>query len=187
MNHEPGEVTHLLLGLRAGDRDAEDKLVAVVYGELRRMAARYMRQERPDHTLQVTALVNEAYVRLIDQRGKDWQNRAHFFGVAAQVMRRVLVDHARTHHTAKRGGDLQKVSLDDAPLFSPQRSEQLIGLDDALSRLATIDSRQARMVELRFFGGLSEREVAEVLGISSRTVKRDWSVAKAWLYGEMNK
>lgn len=186
MKHDAGEVTHLLLGVRAGDREAEDKLVEVVYGELHRMAARYIRQERPGHTLQATALVNEAYVRLIDQRGKDWQNRAHFFGVAAHVMRRVLIDHARSHQTLKRGGEIRKVSLEDALPFSPERSEQLMALDDALSRLAAIDPRQARVVELRFFGGLSETEAAEVLGVSIRTVKRDWSVAKAWLYGEMS-
>jgi RNA polymerase sigma-70 factor (ECF subfamily) len=187
MSQDAGDVTHLLMGLRAGDREAEGKLVAIVYDEMRRMAARYMRQERADHTLQATALVNEAYLRLIDQRDKDWQNRAHFFGMAAQVMRRVLVDHARTHHTAKRGGDLRKVSLDDALHLSSTRSEQLIALDEALARLAAIDARQARVVELRYFGGLSENEAAAALGVSSRTIKRDWSVAKAWLYSEMNR
>jgi RNA polymerase sigma-70 factor, ECF subfamily len=187
MKDEPGEVTRLLLDLRAGDREAERKLVDVVYGELHRIAARYIRRERPDHTLQATALVNEAYVRLVDQRDKDWQNRAHFFGVAAQVMRRVLVDHARSQNTAKRGGEIQVVTLDDALPASPARSDNLIALDEALSRLAQIDSRQARIVELRFFGGLTESESAEVLGVSSRTIKRDWSVAKAWLYSELNK
>jgi RNA polymerase sigma factor (TIGR02999 family) len=186
MTHQPGEVTRLLVGLRAGNREAEGRLVEVVYGELHRMAARYIRRERRDHTLQATALVNEAYMRLVDQRGKDWQNRAHFFGVAAQVMRRVLVDHARTHQSLKRGGEVEKISLEDALPFSPERPDQLLALDEALSRLAAFDSRQARIVELRFFGGLTEAETAEVLGISSRTVKRDWSVAKAWLHGELN-
>jgi RNA polymerase sigma factor (TIGR02999 family) len=186
MSSEPGEVTRLLAGMRAGDREAEGRLVEVVYAELHRIAQRYIRHERPDHTLQATALVNEAYVRLIDQHDKQWQNRSHFFGVAAQVMRRVLVDHARSHHAAKRGGELTKVELDAALLLSPQKSGQLIALDDALSRLAAIDARQARIVELRFFGGLTEPEVAEVLGMSSRTVKRDWSAAKAWLYAEMH-
>jgi RNA polymerase sigma factor (TIGR02999 family) len=188
MTQMPGDVTLLLLGLRRGDQEAERQLAEVVYRELHQMAARYMRRERPDHTLQATALVNEAYVRLIDQRGKDWQNRAHFFGVAAQIMRRVLVDHARTHNAAKRGGEFQKISLDDDILpFSHEKSDELVALDEALRRLAVFDPRQSRVVELRFFGGLTEDETAEVLGISSRTVKREWSVAKVWLHSEMNK
>jgi RNA polymerase sigma factor (TIGR02999 family) len=182
----PGEVTQLLQALRGGDRSAEGKLLDAVYRELHQMAARYMRRERADHTLQPTALIHEAYFRLIDQREKDWQNRAHFYGVAAQVMRRILVDYARTHRTAKRGGAHQKVSLDDAILLSPEQSDEIVALDEALSRLARLDPRQTRVVELRFFGGLSEEETAQLLGVSSRTIKRDWSMAKAWLYGELN-
>ena len=187
MEPAPGEVTQLLLGLKAGDREAESKLLDVVYAELHRMAGRFMRRERQDHTLQATALIHEAYVHLIDQRGKDWQNRAQFFGVAAQVMRRVLVDHARTRRTEKRGGGLHKVSLDEALLLTLEQSDEVLALDEALLRLSQFDPRQSRVVELRFFGGLTEEETAEVLGIASRTVKRDWSMAKAWLYGELNK
>jgi RNA polymerase sigma-70 factor (ECF subfamily) len=187
MEHASGEVTQLLQGLRAGDREAEGKLLDVVYGELHRIAARHMRRERIDHTLQATALIHEAYVRLIDQPTKDWQNRSHFYGVAAQVMRRILVDYARTHRSAKRGGEQHKVSLDDALLLTMEQSDELVALDEALSRLAQFDLRQSRIVELRYFGGLSEAEIAQTLGVSSRTVKRDWRVAKAWLYGELNK
>jgi RNA polymerase sigma factor (TIGR02999 family) len=183
-----GDVTQLLLGLRAGDQGAEGRLLEVVYAELHRLAAALMRRERPDHTLQPTALIHEAYVHLIDQRGKDWQNRAHFFGVAALVMRRILVDHARTHLTAKRGGTQQKVSLDDEalPLTSAQ-SDEVLALNEALLRLARFDPRQSRVVELRFFGGLTEDETAEVLGVASRTVNRDWRMARAWLRGELEK
>ncbi len=151
------------------------------------MAERYMRQERRDHTLQATALIHEAYVRLIDQRGKDWQNRAHFLGVAAHIMRRILVDHARTQRALKRGGTHRKVSLDDALLLTIEQSDEVFALDDALSRLAEFAPRQSRIVELRFFGGLTEEEAAEVLGISSRTVKREWHLAKAWLFRDLNK
>jgi RNA polymerase sigma factor (TIGR02999 family) len=188
MDDASGEVTRLLQALKSGDRDAESKLLGIVYGELHRMAARHMRRERADHTLQATALIHEAYVRLIDQRGKDWQNRAHFFGIAAQVMRRILVDYARMHRTVKRGGGQGKVALDDAlPLMTIEQSDELVALDEALSRLAQFDPRQSRVVELRYFGGLNEEETAAALGVSSRTVKRDWSIAKAWLYGELNK
>jgi RNA polymerase sigma-70 factor, ECF subfamily len=187
MEHPSGEVTQLLQGLRAGDREAEGKLLDVVYGELHRIAARHMRHERIDHTLQSTALIHEAYVHLIDQPGKDWQNRAHFYGVAAQVMRRILVDHARTHRSAKRGGGQHKVSLDEALPLATEQCGDLLALDEALSRLGQFDPRQSRIVELRYFGGLSEAEIAQALGVSSRTVKRDWRVAKAWLYGELNK
>src|SRR3954469_4139105 len=166
-------VTELLARFRAGDDAAEPELAELVYAELHRMAQRYMRRERAGHTLQPSALVNEAYMRLVDQRDIDWQNRAHFFGVAAHMMRRVLVDHARSHGTRKRGGGLQKVELDEAVLFAQQMPRQLVALDDALTRLAAIDARQSRIVELRFFGGLTEQETAETLGISSRTVKRD--------------
>ena len=187
VTRKPGDVTQLLMELRAGEAGAEGRLVEAVYWELRRMAVAYMRRERHDHTLQPTALVHEAYMRLIDQRGKDWQNRAHFFGVAAHVMRRILVDHARSRRTTKRGGAARKVELDEAAGLSIERSEELLAIDEALSRLARVDERQARIVELRFFGGLSEEETADVLGISSRTVKRDWNVAKAWLFAEIKK
>jgi RNA polymerase sigma factor (TIGR02999 family) len=187
MEKEPGDVTQLLLGLKSGDPAAESQLLEVVYGELRGIAGRMMRRERQDHTLQATALIHEAYVHLVDQRGKDWQNRAHFFGVSAQVMRRILVDHARTRRTKKRGGGQPKVSLDEALPLSIEQSDEVLALDEALSRLAQFDPRQSRVVELRFFGGLTDEEAAEVLGVSSRTVKRDWVVAKAWLYGELNK
>jgi RNA polymerase sigma factor (TIGR02999 family) len=185
MTDKPGDVTQLLFRLRIGDREAESKLVDAVYGELHRLAAAYMRRERLDHTLQPTALLHEAYVRLVNQREKDWQNRAHFFGVAAQVMRRILVDHARVKRTEKRGGTARKVDFDEAHSISMERSEELLAIDEALSRLAEIDPRQAHIVELRFFGGLTEEETAQVLGISSRTVKRDWTVAKAWLRVEL--
>jgi RNA polymerase sigma factor (TIGR02999 family) len=182
----PGEVTHLLAQLRAGQRDAESKLIPLVYAELRRLAAHYLRGERPDHTLQPTALVHEAYLRLTKLHDVDWQSRSHFFATAATVMRRILVDHARAQNANKREGCRNAVSLEEALVVSPARSSQLIALDDALDRLAKLDLRRSRIVELRFFGGLSEEETGEVLGISERTVKRDWRVAKAWLYNEVN-
>jgi RNA polymerase sigma factor (TIGR02999 family) len=187
MAERSGDVTELLRGLRTGDHEAEGKLLDAVYGQLHRMAVCFMRQERPDHTLQATALIHEAYVSLVDQSGKNWQNRAHFFGVAAQVMRRILVDYARQHRTAKRGGAQQKVTLEDVLLLTDAQSDELLALDEALSRLSHFDPRRCRVVELRFFGGLDEEEVAEVLGVSSRTVKRDWTVAKAWLSAELHK
>jgi RNA polymerase sigma-70 factor, ECF subfamily len=182
----PGEVTHLLAQLRAGQRDAESKLIPLVYAELRRLAAHYLRGERPDHTLQPTALVHEAYLRLTKLHDVDWQGRSHFFATAATVMRRILVDHARAQNANKREGCRNAVSLEEALVVSPARSSQLIALDDALDRLAKLDLRRSKIVELRFFGGLSEEETGEVLGISERTVKRDWRVAKAWLYNEVN-
>ena len=186
MGSSPGEVTNLLIQLRNGNRDAESKLVPLVYGELRRLAARYMRGERPGHTLQATALVHEAYLRLAGNRKFDFQNRAHFFGLAASLMRRILVDHARAKQAQKRGGDEKQVSLDEAIVLQPGRHQQFLALDQALDRLAKIDARQSRIVELRYFGGLTEQEVAEVLGVSVRTVKRDWEAARAWLYQQMN-
>jgi RNA polymerase sigma-70 factor (ECF subfamily) len=182
---DPHEVTVLLSALTRGEEDAAGKLIPVVYDELRRLAASYMRRERPDHTLQATALVHEAYLKLIEQRSVSWQSRAHFFGVAAQLMRRILIDHARGHLRQKRGGEHKKVSLDDALVFSEQQSTELLAVDESLERLARLDGRQARIVELRFFGGLSVEEAAEVLGVSPKTVKRDWSVAKAWLYADL--
>ena len=185
MDFSSAEVTALLGELAKGNADAGPRLIPLVYEELRRMADRYMRRERSDHTLQTTALVHEAYLKLVDQHSVTWQSRAHFFGVAAQVMRRVLVDHARGHIREKRGGGVVPVSLDEAMVISPERSEEFLELDRALDRLAALDSRQAKIVELRFFGGLTVEETAEILGISPKTVKRDWAVAKAWLHGEL--
>ena len=182
---ESQEVTLLLSALTRGEDGAASKLVPVVYDELRRLAGSYMRRERVDHTLQATALVHEAYMKLVEQRSVNWQSRAHFFGIAAQLMRRILIDHARGHTREKRGGDHQKVSLDEAFVFVEQRADELLAVDDSLNLLAKIDPRQARIVELRFFGGLSVEEAAEVLGVSPKTVKRDWSVAKAWLYADL--
>jgi len=183
-----GNVTELLKNLSAGDRSASSQLVQLVYDELRRLAQHYMGMERPNHTLQATALVHEAFLRLVKQERVSWQNRAHFIGVAAQIMRRILVDHARIHHADKRGGDQPAINLDeDGCLFSPEQSEQVVELEEALLRLAKLSPRQSRVVELRFFGGLSEEEIAEVLEVSTKTVKRDWVVAKAWLYREVQK
>jgi RNA polymerase sigma-70 factor (ECF subfamily) len=178
-------VTRLLQNLKRGDAAAEARLISVVYNELRRLAAYYMRRERPDHTLQATALVHEAFMRLTEQRDVNWQDKAHFFGIAAQLMRRVLIDHARAHLRVKRGAGGQKLSLDEGLLLTESRSAELIAVNDAIDRLALLDSRQARIIELRFFGGLSVEETAEVVGISPKTVKRDWSLAKAWLYEEL--
>jgi RNA polymerase sigma-70 factor, ECF subfamily len=182
---ESQEVTVLLSALTRGDDGAASKLIPVVYDELRRLAGSYMRRERADHTLQATALVHEAYLKLIEQRSVNWQSRAHFFGVSAQLMRRILIDHARGHTREKRGGEQKKVSLDEAFVFSEKQADELLAVADSLNLLAKIDPRQARVVELRFFGGLSVEEAAEVLGVSPKTVKRDWSVAKAWLYADL--
>lgn len=179
-----GEITQILAQMRAGDPEAASRLAPLVYQELRRIAQRYMRFERRDHTLQATALVHEAYFQLLDQR-KDWQNRSHFFAVAAQLMRRILVDYARARSAAKRGGSLDKVELDQLPAVSEPLPEKMLALDAALSRLAEWDARQSRIVELRFFGGLSEEDIAALLGVSVRTVKREWSMARAWLYREV--
>jgi RNA polymerase sigma factor (TIGR02999 family) len=180
------EVTQLLKSWSEGNQEALDELVPLVHAELHRLARHYMRNERPGHTLQTTELVNEAYVRLIDWKNVRWQNRAHFFGVAAQIMRRILVDFARSRASAKKGGGKQCVSLSEAMTISPERGEDLIALDDALQSLAELDSRKSRIVELRFFGGLSVEETAEVLKISARTVMRDWGLAQAWLYRELS-
>jgi RNA polymerase sigma factor (TIGR02999 family) len=168
--------------MRSGDRDAEARLMKLVYRELRSRAGRYMRSERPDHTLQPTALVNEAYLRLTHKDRIDWQSRAHFYAVAAAEMRRVLVDHARSRAAAKRGGPLEKVPIESAAVYCTSRPEELVALDDALQQLAGWAPRAARVVEMLFFGGLTETEIAEVLGVSARTVKRDWSTARAWLH-----
>lgn len=182
----PTEVTRLLKDWSGGDSAALDQLIPIVYAELRALAARYLRRERRDHTLQPTALVNEAYLRLIDQKQVQWQNRAHFVGVAAQMMRRILVDHARSHNRAKRGGGARKVSLDEAMVLREERADDLVRLDEALTALAAFDDRKSRIVEMRYFGGLSVLETAEVLKISEVTVARDWKLAKAWLYTTIN-
>ena len=184
MSPTPGEVTRLLVAMQEGQPDAEARLLPLVYDELRRLAASYLRRERPDHTLQATALVHEAYIRLAGQQGT-WQNRSHFFGIAAQLMRRVLVDHARAHCAEKRGSGGIKVPLDEALLLSSAESRELLDLDEALSRLAQIDPRQARVIELRFFAGLSLEETAHVLNCATRTVTRDWRMAQAWLRREL--
>jgi RNA polymerase sigma-70 factor, ECF subfamily len=186
LSADHGDVTQLLMEIRAGNREAEVKLIPLVYAELRRLAAHYFRAERPDHTLQPTALVHEAYLRLTKIREVDWQSRSHFFATAATVMRRILVDHARARLANKRDGFRQAISLEEDVAISPARSSELVALDDALGKLTKLNARQSRIVELRFFGGLSEEETGTILGISSRTVKRDWRIAKAWLYNEIN-
>lgn len=185
MDSPEKDVTVLLLELARGDQGAADKLMPLVYNELKRLARSYMRRERPDHTLQATALVHEAYLKLVRQQAVEWQNRSHFFGIAAQLMRRILIDHARGHLREKRGGAKVALPLNEALAFSPEQSEELLRLDAALERLTKIDPRQGKIVELRYFGGLSVEEAAEFLGISPKTVKRDWAVAKAWLHGEL--
>ena len=179
------EVTRLLVEWSHGDRRALEDLMPLVYSELRKVAGRYLRRERTGHTLQCTALVNEAYLRLIDQHSVQWKNRAHFFGVAAEMIRRILVDYARSQHAQKRGADAPKISLDDAFGVGQERDLDLVALDEVLSRLNTIDERQSRVVELRFFAGLSVEETAEIMEISPATVKREWVTAKAWLFREL--
>ncbi len=181
------EITQLLVAWGDGDQAALEQLIPLVHRELHRLAKGYLHQERPGHILQTTALVNEAYLRLIDWKDVHWQNRAHFFGVAAQLMRRILVDCARTRHQDKRGGAACQVSLDEAVTVSVERLPELIALDEALEQLAVFDPRKSRMVELRFFGGLSEEETAEALKVSPRTVRREWSLARAWLYHELKR
>jgi RNA polymerase sigma-70 factor, ECF subfamily len=177
-----GDVTQLLADVQTGQPDAAGQLMPLVYEELRQLARRQMRHERSDHTLQGTALVHEAYFRLVHQRERTWQNRTHFIRIAAQVMRRLLIDHARARRAAKREGELQRVPLEEPLLLTAEQSDELLALDEALERLAQFDARQSRVVELRFFGGLTVEETAEALGIAPKTVKRDWSVARAWLY-----
>jgi len=180
-------ITELLVAWSGGDRGALDQLMPLVYNELRRQAARHLRSERLAHTLQPTALVNEVYIRLVDQRRVSWQSRAHFFGVAAQLMRRILVSHARVRGAAKRGGAAHRLTLDEGVALSPQRDVSLLALDDALVKLEELDPEKGRMVELRFFSGLSVEETAEILGVSPRTVDRQWQTAKAWLQREMSR
>ena len=181
----PNEITKLLVDWSNGREEALGELLPVVYGELRRAARRSLRRERPNHTLSGTALVNEVYLQLVDQAAVQWQNRAHFFGIAANLMRQILVQHARRHQTAKRGGGQYLLALDEDAVVTPERPVDLVALDEALSHLAERDERKSRIVELRFFGGLSTEETAEVLDISPRTVKREWRLAKAWLYHEL--
>ncbi len=185
MTPSSNEVTQLLVAWSNGDSSARDALMPLVHDELRRLAHRYMGRERGNHTLQTSALVNEAYLRLIDQKDVHWQNRAHFFGIAAQIMRRILVDYARKRAFAKRGGKMQAVSFDEAMIVSPERAAEVVALDDALNGLAELDQRKSQIIELRFFGGLSIEETAEVLGVSAGTVMRDWTFAKAWLRREI--
>jgi len=181
----PHELTQLLIAWGNGDEAAREELMPLVYGELHRLAHGYMGKERVDHTLQTSALVNEAYLRLIDQKRVQWQNRAHFFGIAARMMRRILVDYARNRRYAKRGGDAFRVTLDETFIVPEERSAEVLALDHALNSLVEIDARKSQIVELRFFGGLSIEETAEVLQVSPGTVMRDWTLAKAWLRKEM--
>jgi RNA polymerase sigma factor (TIGR02999 family) len=183
----PEEITRILQALSTGDEEAPERLMPLVYDELRRLASGYMRRERSGHTLQATALVHEAYMRLVDQTQIDWKGRAHFFSIAARLMRQILVDHARERNAAKRGGGVTKLALDEAISFAAENEIDLIALNDALNSLAALDSQQARIVELRFFGGLTIQDAAEVLKISPATVKREWGLAKAWLRREIVK
>jgi RNA polymerase sigma-70 factor, ECF subfamily len=182
----PQEVTQLLVDWSNGNQAALDRLMPLVYTELRQLARRYMRRERSGHTMQTTALIHEAYLRLVDQNQVRWQNQAHFFGIAARLMRHILIEHARRHARAKRGGGAGKISLDETAIVSQARAAELLALDDALEQLAAIDQRKSRVVELRFFGGLSVEEAAEVLNVAPNTVLRDWRMAKAWLRREIS-
>lgn len=184
MSTTQGEVTQMLIDFRRGNREAQDRLIPLVYKELRRIASAHLRRESAQISLQPTALVHEAYLRLIDIQQIDWQSRAHFFSVASTLMRRILVDHARAHKAEKRGGDVT-IWVEESLLPSPGRAPEIIALDDALIELARLDERQAKIVEMRFFSGMTEEETGDVLGISVRTVKRDWRVAKAWLFKEL--
>lgn len=181
-----GEITELLGEVRDGKSDAQSRLASLVYDELHRIASCYMRRERPDHSLQATALVNDAYLNLVNQEERNWQNRSHFFALAAQMMRRILIDHARNRKAAKRGGGIAEIQLEEALVIAEDKMEEVIVVDLALTRLSELDPRLARIVEMRFFAGLTAEETAEALGISPRTVKRDWKVAKAWLHGELS-
>ena len=184
--HLPSEVTQLLIDWSQGDHAALEQLIPLVHAELRHLARRYMRRENPGHTLQTSALLNEAYIRLVDQQNVPWQNRAHFLAVSAQVMRHILIDHARSHAYAKRGGGARKVPLDEAMALNDQRANELLALDDALNSLAVMDARKSQIIELRFFGGLTIEETGEAMKISRITVTREWRSAKAWLRREMN-
>ncbi len=188
MPQEPSEaITRALAEIGRGDRDAADRLFGLLYDEFRSLARRYLSAEGAGHTLQPTALVHEAYLKLIDQTRVEWQGRTHFFAVGAQAMRRILVDHARSRKRVKRGGGRQRIQLDEGVALSPGRDEDLLAVDEVLARLAGVDPRQAAIVELRFFGGLTVEEVAEVLGVSKRTVEAEWTVVRAWLRRELGK
>jgi RNA polymerase sigma-70 factor (ECF subfamily) len=187
VDHTPHDVTRLLQDWSGGDAGAAERLVPLVYDELRRLARSYLRRERPDHTLQPTALVNEAYLKLCDQTRVSWQNRSHFYGVAAQVMRRILVDHARSHASEKRGGLQQRLSLEEVNVPAEERAAELLALDEALDKLAEAFPRKVRVVELRYFVGMSVEETAEVLGVSDKTVMREWESAKLWLFSELDR
>lgn len=182
MTSTPQDITQLLIAWSAGEPAALNELLPLVNDELRKLARRYLRRESPGHTLQPTALVNEAYLRLIDQRQVQWQNRAHFLGIAAQLMRRILIDHARRHHYQKRGGGALRVSLDESAAVTDAKAAELLAVEEALEKLTALDARKGRIIELRFYGGLTEVETAEVLGISVPTVQREWRSAKAWLH-----
>ena len=183
---QPTDVTQLLHRVQKGDRTSEEELIRILYHELRRLAARQMRKERADHTLQPTALVNEVYLRLVRAPGINWQGRAHFFGFAAQLMRQILVDHARAHAACKRGGGLQKLELDELLVFSPEKSAELVTLNEALIRLEHKDPKLGKVVELRFFGGLTFEQIAEALQVSAKTAQRHWQLARAWLRAEVS-
>lgn len=187
MDPGPGDVTRLLLDLKNGNRAAESKLVELVYRPLRRLAQRLLASERRDHSMQATALVHEVYLRLVQPASADLNDRVHFMAVAARVMRRVLVDHARVHRAVKRGGDQVRVDLEESAVIDPARSEEVLAIDECLTRLGELDPRQRDIVEMRFFGGLTEQEIAEVLGTSERTVRREWSMARAWLHAELTR
>lgn len=185
MSDRGGEVTELLQMMRGGDAQAAERLLPLVYAELHRLAAAYMRRERREHTLQPTALIHEAYLRLAREGGLDWQSREHFIGVAAGVMRHVLVDYARAHKAQARGGELRRIELEDDVAVAEQRSDEVLALDAALEKLGAVNARQAQVVELRYFGGLSVEQVAAVLEVSPRSVKRDWALARVWLFQEL--
>lgn len=185
MVSSPEDITELLNRLADGDQQAAAEIVPLVYKELHRIAVRRLRHERPDHTLQATALVHEAYMKLSAQRGARWQNRAQFFAVASQAMRRILVDYARTQQRTKRGGKQLRVTLEEVCVMSPRMSEEILAVDESLTRLEKVDPRQAQVVELRYFSGLTTEEAAEALGISAKTITREWNVARAWLYSNL--
>jgi len=187
MTSTPKEITRLLIAWNQGDQDARDALMPLIYDELRRLARGYLRRERRDHTLQPTALVNEAYLRLVDQSQVNWQNRAHFFGAAARLMRQILINHAVARGAAKRGGSAERVSLNEVDLFPVEQAVDLVALDEALQRLEKLDPPQGRIVELRFFSGLTNEEIAEVMSISLATVSREWRTARAWLRRELSR
>ena len=180
------QITELLAEWREGNQSALDELYPLVYDELHRLARRYMSRERKDHTLQTTALINEAYVRMVDQKNVNWANRSHFFAISAQIMRRILIDHARRNAYAKRGGGAQQVSLEEVAALVPEQGRELMRLDEALKSLAEQDPRRSQVVELRYFGGLNNEEIAGVLQVSENTVTRDWNMARAWLYQQLS-